>query len=71
MGKKANLNWYYHDTVECKKCGRRYEIEFQKTIMRDRSEIACHCGETIFSDSGAAFYRATPVGHSEKPDYLK
>ena len=69
MPRKADLNWYHQETVACAKCGRRYEIKYQKTIMRDSGTIVCHCGERIFSHSGAAFFQATPVGHSDAPDY--
>ena len=66
---RVDLNWYTHKSVTCE-CGRAFEIEYQQTIFRDRCKIACNCGRIIFSDSGAAFYRANPVGHSDEPDYL-
>ncbi len=65
------MNWYYHTTITCPECQRRYKIEYQKTIWRDHCLIACACGKDIFSESGAAFYHAVPVGHSDEAEVRK
>ena len=42
----------------CSKCGRRYRIEYQNTIWRDRETLYCQCGESIYSYNGAVFMQA-------------
>ncbi len=53
--------WEKESVKECSTCGKKWLIEYREEIFRDSEEFYCDCGELIFSYSGAASYRVTPV----------
>ena len=54
------------DKYECKNCGSKYELSYDRVPWRDQDSIDCEvCNKTLFSWSEAKIWRAKLLDRKE------